>query len=108
MYVTNKWNRDLVVDYACKELCFPVGKTIEVSEHCVRHIFGYGAENKETYMAQIGIIKTTNDIEDGLRILALFEIRDTPPEKNHSLSPVVDKVPLPLKKGEGKVRSITA
>lgn len=108
MYVTNKWNRDLVVDYACKELRFPVGETIEVSEHCVRHIFGYGAEDKEPYMAQIGIIQTKNDIQDGLRILSLFVISDSSPSTNHSLSPVVDKVPPPPKWGEGKVRSMNA
>lgn len=108
MYVTNNWNRDLVVDYACKELKFPMGETVEVSEHCVRHVFGYGEKDKEAYMAQIGIIRTKNDIEEGLRILSRFVIQDTPPAKNHSLSPVVDKVPLPAKRGGGKVLAMNA
>jgi hypothetical protein len=50
MYVTNKWNRPLVVDYGCQEVKFEVGKTVELDEAAVRHIFGYGAENKEPYM----------------------------------------------------------
>lgn len=108
MYVTNKWNRPLVVDYGCQEIKFEVGKTVELEEVAVRHIFGYGAENKEPYMASLGIIKTTNDIPDGLEILARFVISDSSPQKNDVLSPVVERVPLPPKKAGGKSIQLAA
>ena len=108
MYVTNKWNRPLVVDYGCQEIKFEVGKTVELEEVAVRHIFGYGAENKEPYMASLGIIKTTNDIPDGLESLARFVISDSSPQKNDVLSPVVERVPLPPKKAGGKSIQLAA
>lgn len=108
MFVTNKWNRDLVIDYACKEIKFEAGKTVELDEPAVRHIFGYGVENKEPYMASLGLTKTTNDIPDGLQILAKFVISDSQPKKDDVLSPVVERVPLPTKKAGGKSIQLAA
>ena len=106
VYVTNKTDKPLIIQYEFKELKFPSNETISVSEDCARHIFGYGVINKEPHMASLGIIKTTNDIPDGLKILEKFEISQEQPKKNHLLSPMVERVPLPSKKGEGKVLSI--
>jgi hypothetical protein len=106
LYVTNKTDKTLILQYEFKELKFPSNETIVVSEDCARHIFGYGVSNKEPYMVSLGFIKTTNDIPDGLKILEKFEISQEQPKKNHLLSPMVERVPLPSKKGEGKVLSI--
>lgn len=108
MFVTNKWNRTLTVDYACKEIKFEVGKTVELDESAVRHIFGYGVENKEPYMASLGLTKTTNDIPEGLEILARFVITDSKLPKDDVLSPVVERVPLPPKKAGGKSIQLAA
>ena len=106
VYVTNKSKNQLITEYACKELVFPINKPVEISVAIARHIFGYGEVNKETHMASLGFIRTTNDIPEGLKILEQYKISQEAPTKNHLLSPMVERVPLPSKKGEGKVLSI--
>jgi hypothetical protein len=101
VYVTNRWEKPVAFDYAFKPYTFAVGETVEVPVEVANHIFGYGAEDKEPYMARLGLIKTRNDIPDGLKIIAKFEIADTPPSQDRSLSPAVERVPLPPLKGSG-------
>lgn len=107
MYVTNKTDKPLNVEYGCQPVCFPVNQRVQISEEAARHIFGYGQENKEPFMAAIGLIRTTNDIPDGLKLLEKFEIVPCEPEKNHSLSPVVEQVPLPARRGGGKSLAVS-
>ena len=105
LYVTNKWEKPITFDYAFKLYEFPVGVTVEAPAEAVRHIFGYGDEDKEPYMARLSFIRTKNDIPQGLKILEKFEIGEKPPQKDHLLSPVVERVPLPAKRVGGKVNS---
>lgn len=107
MYVTNRTDKPLNVEYGCVPICFPVNQKVKISEEAARHIFGYGVENKEPFMAAIGLIQTTNDIPNGLKQLEKFEIIPGEAEKNHSLSPVVEQVPLPARRGGGKSLSVT-
>jgi hypothetical protein len=108
VYVTNKTDKPLVVDYGCQDINFPVGDCVKISLEAARHIFGYQHENKEPFMASLGFTTTTNDIPEGLKYLAKFEISEEEPQKNHSLSPVVERVPLPQKRGGGKFYPMTA
>lgn len=108
VYVTNKSKNELITDYACKELVFPINKPVEISIAIARHIFGYGEVNKEPHMASLGFIKTTNDIPEGLKVLESFEITEELPQRNHALSPVVERVPLPHKKGGGNFSAMPA
>ena len=104
VYVTNKWDKPLIDDYAYKLYSFPVGETVEIPIDVASYIFGYGKEDKEPVMARLSWIKTKNDIPEGMKILEKFEISLEPPQKNHSLSPVVERVPFPpAKRGGGKV-----
>ena len=102
VYVTNKWEKPIEFSFEYKPYCFPVGETVEAPLDAVRHIFGHGDEDKEPYMARLAIIKTKNDIPDGLKILSKIEISDKPPMQDHLLSPVVERVPLPPKRVGGK------
>lgn len=86
---------------------FRAGVSVEIPQFVATHIFGYGDDNKEQYLIRLGWIKTSNDMKDGLNKLSKFEITTHAP-KNHSLSPVVGKVPLPDKRGEGKTLTLTA
>lgn len=108
MYVTNRTDKELVIDFGCKEIKFPVNQPVEMTEYGVRHVFGHGVEDKEPHMASLGIIRTRNDIPEGLKILAKFEITEELPAKNQSLSPLVEQVPLPPKRGGGKVLPMSA
>ena len=69
VYVTNKWDKPLVDEYAYKPYEFPVNESVEVPVEVARHIFGYGSENKESVLARLGFAKTKNDIPSGLEIL---------------------------------------
>ena len=100
-FVTNTWDKPISFDYAFKLYEFPVGKTVEIPEEAARHLFGYGQEDKEPFMTRLGLIKTRADIPDGLKILSKFVVTDEPPRKNHSLSPVVERVPPPAFKRVG-------
>mgnify|MGYP006269898395 FL=1 len=108
LYVTNKWEKPITFDYAFKLYEFPVGVTVEAPAEAVRHIFGYGDEDKEPYMARLSFIRTKNDIPQGLKILEKFEIGDKPPQKDHLLSPVVERVPLPSAKKVGGKSNVAA
>jgi hypothetical protein len=101
LYVTNKWEKPITFNFEYKPYTFPVGETVEAPEDAVCHIFGHGDPNKEIYMARLAMIQTRNDIPDGLKILSKIEISTKPPVKDHSLSPVVERVPLPSKKVGG-------
>ena len=100
LYVTNRWEKDISFSYAFKPYVFPVNQTVEAPLEAIRHIFGYGEQDKEPYLAQLALIRTKKDVPDGIRILDKIEISEQPPKKEHSLSPVLQRVPLPA---EGRV-----
>ena len=107
VYVTNRWSKPIEFSFNYKPYRFPVGETVEAPLEAVCHIFGHGDENKEPYMARLALIKTKNDIPEGLKILSKIEISDKPPLKDHSLSPVVERVPLPpARKVGGKAHAV--
>lgn len=97
VYVTNNWERLIESDFEFVNYKFPVGETVELTEEAARHIFGYQDENKEFYMARLGIIHTVNDIPKGLEAFKKIVISTDKPKQNHSLSPVVDETPRPAK-----------
>jgi len=106
-YVTNHTDTVLTDSWDGKPFVFEPGKTIEVPEEIVVHVFGYHAQDKSQFLARFGWAKTLNDIPEGLKKLEQFVISDKAPiVKNHSLPPVVERVPLPASKQvRGKVLS---
>ena len=109
IYVTNHSEQDLRDGFAGVFYEFKVGQTVEIPEEVATHIFGYGDENKQPYLARLGWAKTTNDLPDGLARLAKWNLSTQPPVKNQSLSPLVERVPLPAnKRGGGKVLTVAA
>lgn len=105
-FVTNNWSKPIKFDYAFQVYEFPVGETIEIPEEAARHIFGYGEHNKESHLTRLGLARTNLDIPEGLKILSKFLITDEAPRQNRSLSPAVERVPLPqLKKVEGNIKT---
>lgn len=106
LYVTNNCGVFIKFDYAFQMYEFPLGQTVEVPEEAARHIFGYGLQDKEPCLVRLGLIKTQLDIPEGLKTLSKVEISLDPPKKNHSLSPVVGKVPLPdSHRARGNIKS---
>lgn len=101
LYVTNHWDKPIQFDYAFRMYEFPVGKRVEAPEDAVRHIFGYGAQDKEPFLARLGLIRTKNDIPEGLKILEKIIIAHPAQAQNHAQSPVVERVPLPASKRAG-------
>jgi hypothetical protein len=109
IFVTNHDEKPWKDSFSGIKYEFPVGKTVEISEEAAQHIFGYGMENKEPYLARLGWAVTANDLEKGLERLSKWELSTQPPQKNQSLSPLVERVPLPSqKKAGGKVLSAVA
>ena len=106
VYVTNRWSKPIEFSFEYKPYSFPVGETVEAPLEAVRHIFGHGDPDKVPYMSRLALIQTQKDIPDGLKILEKFEISEQPPKKDHLLSPVVERVPLPVKVG-GKAKDST-
>jgi len=100
-FVTNKWDKPIAFDYAFRMYEFPVDKTVEIPEEAARHIFGYGVEDKEPFLARLGLIRTKNDLPQGIETLSKILITEEPPRPNHAISPVVERVPLPTSKRAG-------
>lgn len=107
VYVTNRWSKSIEFNYEYKPYRFPVGETVEAPLDAVCHIFGHNDPDKVPYMSRLALIQTQKDIPEGLKILQKFEISEQPPKKDHLLSPVVERVPLPVRAG-GKVKESTA
>lgn len=111
VFVTNNTDEELVDGYHGIVYEFKPGETVEIPEDAASHIFGYGIEDKEPFLARLGWIKTRNDLKEGIKRLSKFEISlSAPAKKNHSLSPlVVEQVPLPPEKAaRGKLRQLNA
>jgi hypothetical protein len=109
IFVTNNSDQDLKDGFGGVFYDFKIGSTIEIPEEAAKHIFGYNNPDKQHYLARLGWAKTTNDLADGLDRLAKWDLSTTPPEKNQSLSPLVERVPLPSqKKAGGKVLKAVA
>jgi hypothetical protein len=104
-FVTNNTDTILTDSWDGKPFVFEPGKTIEVPEEIVVHVFGYYSQDKSPYLARFGWAKTLNDIPEGIKKLEQFVISNEPPKtKNHLIPPVVEKVPLPAsKQARGKV-----
>jgi len=102
VYVTNTTDKELVSEFNYEEYKFPAGKTVALSPNAAKHIFGYGQENKEPYLARLGFIRLHSELEQALEKLAKFEIStEAPVEKNRSLPSAVGVVPLHVEKRAG-------
>ena len=109
IFVTNHSDKPLKDGFAGVVYDFLPGTTLEIPLETAKHIFGYEEQNKEVYLARLGWIKTSNDLDTGFEILSKWELSTQPPKKNQSLSPLVERVPLPSsKKGGGKVLQAVA
>lgn len=101
VFVTNNSDKKLTAQYAYEEYNFPVGATVGLSPEAAKHIFGYGDNNKEPYLARLGFIRLHSELEEGLERLAKFEITSEPPQQNRSLPSAVGVVPLHVEKRAG-------
>ena len=64
IYVTNNLDKDLYYEYNFVGYKFPVGKTVELSIAAARHMLGYGDEDKEKYLVQLGLIRLHSELEE--------------------------------------------
>ena len=98
VFVTNNSGQKLVAEFNYRDYEFPVDETVEVPVNAAKHIFGFGAENKEPYLARLGFIRLHSEIEQGLEKLAKFEITSELPQQDRSLPSAVGVVPLRVEK----------
>jgi hypothetical protein len=109
VYVTNRSDKQLVMDFEFESYEFPINKTVALSPDAAKHIFGYGVDDKEPYLARLGWIRLHNEINQGLEKLSKFEISaEAPVEKNRSLPSAVGVVPLRVEKHAGGKSSLRA
>lgn len=108
VYVTNRRDEEFEDGYAGVRYTFEPGKPTMIPIEAARHIFGYEDDNKEPYLVRLGWIKTRNDLKEGIKLLKLFEIKKEGPRDHDSLSPVVERVPLPVQSRAGGKPSLVA
>ena len=101
IFVTNNSDQDLKDGFGGVFYEFKPGSTVEIPEEFATHIFGYKEDDKMKYLARLGWVKTTNELKEGLERLSKWELSTEPPKKNQSLSPLVERVPLPASKRAG-------
>ena len=108
IYVTNSGKEPLTSMFNSVKYVFAPGETVELPESAARLIFGYGEKDKEPSLVRLGWLQTSKDFVHAIERLMKFELSETKPEKNHSLSPVVEQVvPLPKARGR-KPRTVDA
>ena len=95
VFVTNNTDLEVVDGYDGKFYEFKKGVTVEVPVFIAEHVFGYDKEDKFQYLARLGWIKNNLEVKKGLDLLAQVDIQIERPKKNQSLSPLVERVPLP-------------
>lgn len=101
IFVTNNSDVKLKDGYAGIFYEFKPGTTVEIPVETAKHIFGYEDSNKEPYLARLGWLTNSNELDKALAQLSKWELTTEPPKKNQSLSPLVEKVPLPSEKKVG-------
>jgi len=101
VYVTNNTNKDLYAEYNFVGYDFPVGNTVEITVPAARHMLGYGDEDKEKYLVQLGMIRLHSELEEAMENLKKVHISSEPPTKNRSLPSAVGVVPLRIEKSVG-------
>jgi hypothetical protein len=101
VYVTNNTNKDLYAEYNYVGYDFPVGKTVELTAPAARHMVGYGDEDKEKYLVQLGMIRLHSELEEAMETLKKVDISSESPTKNRSLPSAVGVVPLRIEKSVG-------
>lgn len=95
VFVTNNTDHEVCDGYNGKFYDFPKGECVEVPIEIAVHVFGYDIEDKKPYLTRLGWVKSGLDYKEGLKTLALVDIQLERPRKNQSLSPLVERVPLP-------------
>lgn len=105
VFVTNKSDTILADSWDGVRFIIEPGKTVEVPVEFAVHVLGHQAKNKAPYLARLGWATTANDVEQAVKKLEQFEVsHEAPKVQNHSLPPVVEKVPLPtVRKAGGKI-----
>ena len=101
VYVTNNTNKDLYAEYNYVGYDFPVGNTVEITVPAARHMLGYGDEDKEKYLVQLGMIRLHSELEEAMETLKKVNISSEHPTKNRSLPSAVGVVPLRIEKSVG-------
>ena len=101
IFVTNNSDVKLKDGYAGIFYEFKPGTTVEIPVETAKHIFGYEDQDKTPYLARLGWLKNSSEVDKALELLAKWELSSEPPKKNQSLSPLVEKVPLPSEKKVG-------
>ena len=101
VFVTNRSETALTDGYGGIFYEFLKGKPVEVPVHVAKHVFGYGAENKEPYLARLGWIRSHSDLDSGIEKLSKFEITTQQAQQDRSLPSAVSVVPLRVEKHAG-------
>ena len=95
VFVTNNTDHELCDGYNGQFYDFPKGVPVEVPVEIAVHVFGYDQDDKKPYLTRLGWLKIGQDFKAALRDLEQVDIQIERPKKNQSLSPLVERVPLP-------------
>ena len=101
VYVTNNSDKDISFEYNFVGLELPVGKTVEMPVKTAQHVLGYGDDDKEKYLVQLGLIRLHSELEEATEKFKRVVISETALGKNSSLPSAVGVVPLRIEKSVG-------
>jgi hypothetical protein len=101
VFVTNNSDKDISFEYKFVGYSFPIGKTVQITREAAKHMLGYGDENKEKYLVQLGLIRLHSELEEATEKFKRIVISEQTSEKYSSLPSAVGVVPLRLEKAVG-------
>ena len=105
VWVTNRTEEELTVEFAFKQYEFRPNEPVQISLAAAKHIFGYTEVNKEPYLARLGWVRLHSELKQGLERLAKFQITDESPVQDRSLPSAVGVVPLHVEEQRAGART---
>lgn len=101
VFVTNRGEIPLTIGFDGTLYEFKKDVSVEIPVLGAKQIFGYDDGDKEAALVRLGWIKLHNELEEGIKKLAQFEITTEKPVKNSYQPSAVGVVPLRVEKHVG-------
>ena len=104
VWVVNKTDQELSVQWNGVAYRIPVSAPTEISHDVAQNVLGYGLNEKFEFVVRLGWTKNSTDLPQALERLAKVEFHAERPQGYRASSPAVDRFPAPVleKRERGK------
>lgn len=76
--VTNSHRETVTARFAGEQYEFKPGRPEDVHVDAARHIFGFGLEDKSSVLARLGLARSSDEVQEGVKFLAGIKFEPVP------------------------------